>query len=296
MIKYQHYQITKNYSTIYFFLKDNDFSENFTTNLRKQMGYIKVNGNDVTINHSLSIGDDLAINSNPNNKTTIMQCILPLNIVYEDEYYLLINKPAGLASMPSKSHYSFNLAGGICLYMKDKDPNFTLRIINRLDKDTSGIVIVAKDSISQKEIKDINKTYYAICEGVIDRDLVIDKKIKTTSKDKINNQKREIANDGKDAKTFVRPIKICEIKEDNQIKKFTLIKVNLIHGRTHQIRVHLSSIGHALLGDELYGNKTQTINHTALICKDVSFYHPFKQETLTFSVPFPKDFEKLIDD
>lgn len=296
MIKYQHYQITKNYSTIYFFLKDNDFSENFITNLRKQMGYIKVNGNDVTINHSLSIGDDLAINSNPNNKTTIMQCILPLNIVYEDEYYLLINKPAGLASMPSKSHYSFNLAGGICFYMKDKDPNFTLRIINRLDKDTSGIVIVAKDSISQKEIKDINKTYYAICEGVIDRDLVIDKKIKTTSKDKINNQKREIANDGKDAKTFVRPIKICEIKEDNQIKKFTLISVNLIHGRTHQIRVHLSSIGHALLGDELYGNKTQTINHTALICKDVSFYHPFKQETLTFSVPFPKDFEKLIDD
>ncbi len=296
MIKYQHYQITKNYSTIYFFLKDNDFSENFITNLRKHMGYIKVNGNDVTINHSLSIGDDLAINSNPNNKTTIMQCILPLDIVYEDEYYLLINKPAGLASMPSKSHYSFNLAGGICFYMKDKDPNFTLRIINRIDKDTSGIVIVAKDSISQKEIKDINKTYYAICEGVIDRDLVIDKKIKTTSKDKINNKKREIAFDGKDAKTFVRPIKICEIKEDNQIKKFTLISVNLIHGRTHQIRVHLSSIGHALLGDELYGNKTQTINHTALICKDVSFYHPFKQETLTFSVPFPKDFEKLIDD
>ncbi len=294
MIKYQHYQITKNYSTIYFFLKDNDFSENFITNLRKQMGYIKVNGNDVTINHSLSIGDDLAINSNPNNKTTIMQCILPLDIVYEDDNYLLINKPAGLACMPSKSHYSFNLAGGICFYMKDKDPNFTLRIINRLDKDTSGIVIVAKDSISQKEIKDINKTYYAICEGIVEKDLVIDKKIKTTSKDKINNQKREIANDGKDAKTFVHPIKICEIKEENQIKKFTLIKVNLIHGRTHQIRVHLSSIRHSLLGDEIYGNKSQLIDHTALICKDVSFYHPFKQETLTFSLPFPKDFEKLI--
>ena len=292
--KYQFYKIDKNYSSIYYFLKDNGFSENYITNLRKVMGYIKVNGEDVTIRHPLKIGDELAINSSPNYKTTIMHCIIPLDIVYEDKYYLLINKPAGLPCIPSRSHYSCNLAGAICYYMEAKEPNFTLRILNRLDKDTAGIVIVAKDSISQKEIRDINKTYYAFCEGKIENDLVINKKIKTITYGKLNVHKREIADDGKDATTYVHPIKTLKLKKDDTETIVTLIKVNLKHGRTHQIRVHLSSIGHSLLGDELYGKKSLFISHTALICKEISFYHPFENKTLSFSVPYPKDFETIL--
>lgn len=294
MERYQIYKIDKNYQNIYYFLKDNGFSENYITNLRKVMGNIKVNEENVTIRHPLKIGDELSINSNPNTKTTIMHCIIPLDIVYEDNYYILINKPSGLPCMPSRSHYSCNLAGAICYYMESKDLNFTLRIVNRLDKDTAGIIIVAKDSISQKEMKDINKTYYAICEGIIDKDLIIDKKIKTITNGTINVHKREESNDGKEAITYVHPIKSFVLIKDNKEKTVTLIKLNLSHGRTHQIRVHLSSIGHPLLGDEIYGEKSIYIKQTALICKEVSFYHPFLNKVLSFSIPYPNDFKDLI--
>lgn len=181
-MKYREYKIDKEYKNIYYFLKDNAFSENYIKNLRKVYGYIRVNSKIVNIKQSLSIDDILEIAVSPNNKTTIMHCVLPLDIVYEDTYYLLVYKKSGLSCMPNKSHYSENLAGAICNYMKDKDENFTLRIINRLDKDTAGIIIVAKDSISQKDIKDINKTYHAVCKGKIDKSMMIDKKIKLLTK------------------------------------------------------------------------------------------------------------------
>lgn len=288
--RYQFYKIDKDYTNVYFFLKEHGFSENYITNLRKEMGNIKVNNEEVTIRHQLKFGDILSLNSNPNHKTSIMQCIIPLDIVYEDDYYLLINKPSGLPCMPSKSHYSCNLAGAICYYMEQKDVNFTLRIINRLDKDTAGIIIIAKDSISQKEIKDINKTYYAICEGEIDKDIIINKKIKTIKNGTYNINKREIADDGKDAITYVYPIKKLIIKD----KLYTFVKINIEHGRTHQIRVHLSSIGHALLGDSLYGQYSPFIEHSTLVCKDISFFHPFLNKTLSFTISLPKDFNDLL--
>ena len=292
--KYRTYMITKTFKSVYHFLKDNRFSENYITNLRKETGNIKVNGHDVTIRKELFPGDKLDININPNTKTSIMRCILPLNIVYEDEYYLIVNKPAGLPCMPSKSHYSCNLAGAICYYMDSKDDNFTLRIINRLDKDTEGLIIVAKDSISQKEIKDINKTYYAICEGIIDKDIVINKKIKTVSKGKINEHKRIIAEDGQSAITHLFPIKSLEISNNNLKTMITLVKIILEHGRTHQIRVHLSDIGHPLLGDALYGTKSNLINHTALACSELNFFHPFLNKKLSFSISLSEDINRII--
>lgn len=285
-MKYQEYKITKNYSTIYYFLKDEGFSENYISNLRKEWGNITLNDKIVNIRNELKIGDILKICSSPNKKTTIMQCILPLDIVFEDEYYLLINKPSGISCMPSKKHYQENLAGAICYYMNKKDEDFVLRIINRLDKDTSGIIIVAKDSISQNKIKDIEKTYIAICEGKIDRNITIDKKIKTENINGINVKKRHISQDGQDATTFATPITYNE--------QFSLIRLNLIHGRTHQIRVHLSSINHPLLGDTLYGKENPHINHTALVCKELSFYHPYLNKTLTFSIELPQEFDTLI--
>lgn len=293
--KYRTYIITSPYKSVYHFLKDNQFSENYITNLRKEMGNIRVNEKEVTIRKMLFPNDKLEINVNPNTKTSIMQCIIPLDIVYEDDYYLIINKPAGLPCMPSKSHYSCNLAGAICYYMNSKDDNFTLRIINRLDKDTEGLIIIAKDSISQKEIKDINKTYYALCEGVIDKDIVVNKKIKTVSHGKLNEHRRIIAADGQSATTFITPVKSFEILNNGSQEMNTLIKVTLKHGRTHQIRVHLSSIGHPLLGDTLYGTKSDLISHTALICSEISFYHTFLNKTLTFSVPLSNDFKKIIE-
>lgn len=288
-MKFQKYTIKKDFPSVYIFLKEHSFSENYIKNLRRVWGNIIINDTIVNINAKLKIGDTLKINSNPNLKTSIKHCILPLDIVFEDEYYLLINKPSGISCMPNKSHYSNNLSGAIAHYMASKDDNFVVRILNRLDKDTAGIVIVAKDSISQKEIKNVEKTYHAICKGIIPSPLTIDKPIKTISENGINQHKRIIANDGQEATTFVRPIKSnCDIN-------LSLIKLELIHGRTHQIRIHLSSIQHPLLGDELYGEKSEIINHSALICKQVSFYHPFLNKVLSFEVDYPDDFKEILN-
>lgn len=285
-MKYQTYTINKPYDSIYFFLKQNGFSENYIKNLRKTLGNFVVNDEVCTIRKQLNIGDTLKINSSPNNKTNIQSCILPLDVVFEDEYYLLINKPSGISCMPNRSHYTNNLAGAIMAYMQDKDLNFVVRIINRLDKDTAGIIIVAKDSISQKEIKNIDKTYYAICDGVIDKPLTIDKPIKTVTNNGINDRKRIIAPDGQSATTFAKPI------QNNG--KNTLVSLKLINGRTHQIRLHMSSIGHPLLGDELYGEKSDRLSHTALVCKEISFYHPYLQQELKFEIDLPDDFKKIL--
>lgn len=285
-MKYQEFTIKKDYKTIYYFLKDEGFAENFITNLRKKWGNLKVNGEVVNIRKILKDGDKLEINSNPNSKTTIMQCIIPLNIVYEDKYYLLVNKPSGLSCMPSRSHYTYNLAGAICNYMKDKDDNFVLRIINRLDKDTAGIIVIAKDSISANKLKEVKKTYHAICEGKIKDKLTINKKIKTITSNGINEHKRIISDDGQEAITHITPI--------SYKKDYSLLSITLEHGRTHQIRLHLSSIGHSLLGDELYGGKSNLINHTALICKKISFYHPYLEKELHFEVDYPDDFKQTI--
>lgn len=281
---YRNYKINKEYQSVYYFLKENGFSENYISNLRKSWGYIKVNDQIVNIRKALTHGDILEIESSPNNKTDIEKCNLPLDIVYEDEYYLLINKPSGISCMPNKSHYHLNLAGAICNYFRDD--NFVLRIINRLDKDTAGLILVAKDSIAQKDIKNINKVYTAICEGKINKEIIIDKKIQTICENGINNRKRIISENGKEAKTCVKPIKFND--------KYSLIELKLEYGRTHQIRLHLSSIGHPLVGDEIYGNKSDKISHTALVCNKLSFYHPYRKEVLKFEIPLPEDFDEFI--
>lgn len=283
------YTIEENYKSIYYFLKNQKFSENFITNLRKNMGFIKVNGEVTNIRKALKYGDILEIEDSPNKKTSIMHCILQLDIVYEDKDYLLVYKESNLSCMPTKAHYDLNLAGAICYYMKDKSTNFVLRMVNRLDKDTAGIIIVAKNSIAQKDIGNINKTYTAICNGIIDKKIIINKKIETISVNGINQIKRIISNTGKDAKTYVSPIYYS--KKEN----LSLVEVNIEHGRTHQIRVHLASIGHPLLGDSIYGNNSPLINHTALICNKLSFFHPYKKKYLYFSIPYPKDFQNVIN-
>lgn len=283
------YVIKSKFKSVYYFLKNQNFSENYISNLRKKMGYIKVNGEITNMRHPLNYNDILEIEDSPNNKSTIMHCILPLNIVYEDRDYLLVYKESGIPCMPTKTHYNYNLAGAICYYMKDKSPNFVLRIINRLDKDTAGIIIVAKNSIAQKDIKNINKTYAAVCKGIIDKPIIIDKKIETISNNGINQIKRIISNIGKDAKTFVKPI--CSNKNINM----SLIELELEHGRTHQIRIHLSSINHPLIGDEIYGEKSNYINHTALVCNKLTFFHPYKNKIIKIDIPYPNDFSNLIN-
>ena len=286
-IKFEDFVADKDYTKVYYFLKDIGLSENYITNLRKVSGYILINGKVATMASPLKANDVLSINSSPNDKTNVQPCDIPLDIVFEDEHLLIVNKPSGLSCMPNRSHYTNNLAGAICHYMRKAD-NFTLRILNRLDKDTAGLIIVAKDSIAYQKIKNIDKTYFALCKGKIDTDIEINKNILTLQNNGINEQKRIVSEDGKPAITYVKPVIF------NQ--KYSLIKAKIQHGRTHQIRVHLSSIGYPLLGDELYGEKSEIISHTALVCKEISFVHPITLKSLNFTIPFPTDFQAAINE
>lgn len=279
--------------TIYLYLKKLGYSENFLKNLRKKLGYIKLNGNDCFINEIVKENDIISVYTNPNTKTCISSCIIPLDIVYEDDNILIVNKPSGLATMPTKSHFLYNLSDGIISYMENKDKNFVLRIVNRLDKDTAGLVIVAKNSLVANYFNQSNaikKTYYAVCKGVINKNLTIDCNIDTLKNEYgYNIQKRVISkNSGKKAITYVEPISV--------FNNSTLVKITLQYGRTHQIRVHLSSINHPLIGDELYGEKSDLISHTALCCSEISFKNPVTNKEMNFKVKIPDDIQKLTGD
>lgn len=272
--------------TIYTYLKQIGMSENYVKNLRKKEGYILLNGIVAHTDYKIKNGDTLELCKNPNATTSIMQCIIPLDIVYEDDDILVINKPSGLATTPSRSHYAENLSGAILSYMSQKTDNFVVRIVNRLDKETAGLVIVAKHSLISKLLNEndyTKKTYYAICTGKIESPITINKNIATVKNELGYNQhKRIISEKGKPAITYVTPI---SFDGEN-----TLCKITLEHGRTHQIRVHLSSIGHALLGDTLYGIPSDKISHTALVCKEIELYHPIQKKTITLYCDFPNDF------
>lgn len=273
--------------TIYTYLKKIGISENYIKNLRKKQGFIKLNDNVAYTNTQVKSGDVIYLIKNPIMKKDIPKCDLKLNILYEDENIIVVNKPAGLPCIPTKSHITYNLIGALINYYKDVD--FVPRIINRLDKDTAGIVIIAKHSYISNLLNNakIHKDYYAICQGSIKENATINKNILTTQNEfGYNNLKREINPQGKAAITYVYPIK--------NYKTNTLCKVNIVHGRTHQIRVHMSSIGHPLIGDCIYGKNDDRINHTALVCKRVKFVHPLTKSKYNFTIPLPNDFKLLL--
>ena len=274
---------------IYSYLRKNGYSENYLKNLRKQFGFIKLNGVLSSSDAIVKDGDIISVNINPNTRTMICPCIIPLDVVYEDDDVVAVNKPSMLATMPSRSHFSYNLSGALVARYENV-PNFVVRIINRLDKEASGIVLVAKNSLASNALNkpgSVQKVYYALCEGNIESDIVIDKNIDTLiNQDGYNINKRVTSStSGKPATTNVHVVE--------NFNGYCLVKITLNHGRTHQIRVHLSSIGHPLLGDSIYGTKTPLISHTALVCKEMSFKNSSKQ-IVNLSVPYPQDFETLL--
>lgn len=273
--------------TIYQYLKRNGFSENYVRNLRKKEGFIILNGHTAFTNAVIKNNDILELCQNPNTKCSTIQCIIQPNVVYEDDDILVVNKPSGMACVPSRSYPTNNLSSAVKSYFFKTDPDFVVRIVNRLDKDTAGLVCIAKHSLISNLLNSnnyIKKEYYAICTGHIAKSFIIDKPIATTKNEYgFNNHKREILPIGKQAITYVKPITF-----DGQN---TLCKMKLKFGRTHQIRVHLSSENHPLLGDELYGKKSDKISHTALVCSLMEIFNPLTKKTIKIQIDLPEDFK-----
>lgn len=211
-----------------------------------------------------------------------------LKILYEDDYLLIVNKPSGYIIYPDNKEKNGTMANMIAAYYQKKQMNCTIRHCHRLDMDTTGCLIYAKDLITQSAMEQLFeenkflKNYLAIVEGNVVKDRVISTPI---AKDRHHNSKMIVSrNGGKWAKT------ICKVISHNQ--NFSLLKIRIESGRTHQIRVHLSSIHHPIYGDELYGAKIKT--RMMLHCYQITFVHPILGKKIDIKAPIYNDFKEVI--
>ena len=226
-----------------------------------------------------------------------------LNILYEDEYLLVINKEAGFPIHPSSSHFEDTVSNFVKSYFIENNIKRKIRPVNRLDRDTSGITIFAKsDYIQDILIKEMNsktfkKNYIAITEGIPDKsegliDAPIARKYGSIIEREIcfdSNENLPIDYKPQSAQTMYRVLKID--KKNN----LSLISYTLLTGRTHQIRLHSKFINCPLLGDELYNKESNFINRQALHSESITFVHPITKETLNIIAPLPEDMKTIID-
>ena len=215
---------------------------------------------------------------------------LPLNIVYEDEDILLINKPADMPVHPSINNYDNTLANGIAYYYKLQGKPFVFRCINRLDRDTTGLLIIAKNALSasilsnQMKKREIHRTYLAIVSGIPEKEA----NTITAPIARKENSAIERCVDFMNGEHAVTHYQTVASKED-----YSLLKLSLETGRTHQIRVHAKYIGNPLLGDYLYNPDFSKIQRVALHSYRLNFMHPITEKLMSFSAPLPKDMADL---
>lgn len=276
------FKITKNYNgkDIKTVLKHHfRLSESLITQLKKPGG-ITLNGIDEFVIKTVHTGDVLKIRFYDERSKNIVPNNIPLEILYEDEDILAVNKPAGMPTHPSVRHYEGTLANAVCAYLEP----FTFRAITRLDRYTSGVVIIAKNApaahfMSQSmRMGEFSKTYNAVCIGTPTPACgTINAPIKRSADGII---KRCISADGKPA---VSKYETAEI-----FGKLSLLRLYPLTGRTHQLRLHLSYIGTPIYADFLYGKEIDG-QRTRLHCTSVAFPHPFTKSMFTICAPLPED-------
>ena len=259
----------------------------------KKNNKILINNTVANINSSLSTNDiiEILIDFEENN-SNIVPTSMNLDIIYEDDSYIVINKPANMPVHPSMDHFTDSLSNGVKYYFDSIGLKKKIRPVNRLDRNTSGIVIFAKNQyiqeclIHQMQTKEFKKTYLAVVEGHL-------KKLNGTIDAPITRKENSIiercvAENGEKSITHYKVLK------QNFEKNYDIVECLLETGRTHQIRVHLSYIGHPLIGDTLYGNNSKYISRQALHAYKVEFIHPITNKLTQFTSDLPKDFVSFI--
>ena len=249
--------------------------------------------------HTVKPGDIISIDF-PEEKSDFAPEDIPLEIVYEDDDLLVINKQYGITVHPTKGCPSHTLANGIMHHMLETNQSFKIRFINRLDTDTSGLLLVGKNSYIQNEItkqmraKTIDKHYIAVVNGIVEKDnFLIDKPIGRPSPDEIRRSVLIEESGGYPSQTEVKVLE--RIYSNNPNIQFTVVELHLLTGRTHQIRVHMGSIGHILVGDSLYGDThLDLINRQALHAYRLSLTHPITKERIDLRSNLPDDIQNLI--
>lgn len=258
---------------------------------------ILVNGNVTNSSYSVKIGDIILVNDELDFTITVEAEDIPLDIVYEDEYLLVVNKESGMVVHPAAGNYTGTLVNAL-LYRFSLSNKDAIRpgIVHRIDKDTSGVLVVAKDDKTHELLSDmikekkVERTYLALVDGIIPHETgTIDAPI---GRDIDNRQKMKVTDiNSKNAITHFKVLK--RFNNANQ----TLIECKLETGRTHQIRVHMAYIGYPIYNDPVYGKRKETTEFGQFLhSKRISFTHPITNELIEKEVTLPKEFESYLDE
>ena len=268
------------------YLSDNlDISRSKIQKLIKQ-GKILVDGKEISSSYQVKIGNIIEVNDDLDFSISISGENIPLDIVYEDKYLLVINKPSGMVVHPAPGNYNGTLVNALIYH----------GIVHRIDKDTSGLLVVAKDEKTHELLSDmiknktVERTYWALVDGIIPHETgTIDAPI---GRDIDNRQKMKVTDiNAKDAITHFRVIK--RFPKVNQ----TLIECKLETGRTHQIRVHMAYIGYPIYNDPVYGKRKNTTSFGQFLhSKKISFVHPITHELIEKEVNLPQEFQNYLDE
>ncbi|MFV0557703.1 MAG: RluA family pseudouridine synthase [Enterococcus sp.] len=275
------------------FLKEQGVSKGLLAKIKFQGGKIMVNQQVENVLYVLTAGDLVTITiPDEQEYETMLRDETPLAIVYEDEHLLVVNKPAGVASIPAQYHPNQTMANRVkAYYMRNDYPNKVVHIVTRLDRDTSGLMLFAKHGFAHAKLdvqlreKQFVKKYQALVGGEIEQ-LQVHGQIKLPiARDLTSILKRQVAENGQNAYT--------EYWLKARKSDFAIVDIQLHTGRTHQIRVHFAGIGCPLLGDEMYEGQLTRIKRQALHCYLLQFNHPFTGEKLIFQQPLPADMQVL---
>ena len=268
------------------------FSRSYVQKLIRE-GFVMVNGKPGRAGLRLSAGDRIEVEVLPVKQSDILPEAMPLKVIYEDRDIAVVDKPAGLVVHPAAGHYNHTMANALLARFPElagSEDRTRPGIVHRLDKDTSGLIVVAKnqealaDLSGQFKGRQVSKSYLALLKGhVLPESGAIEASI---GRDPANRKKMAIREGGRPARTEYKVIRF--------FKDCTLVEARPKTGRTHQIRVHFSAVGHPVVGDSVYGGKSEIISRQFLHAYHLGFYLPSSGDYVEFTSELPADLEEVL--